>query len=199
LRFGDVLPPVPSVLGHERLIYSYCGDYWQESCWQIGATCTFHLQMVKYKQLSEIMNATMKQGSASVEETSLQWSLNCADLQLFFDKIGKIDWRKSRREDVFRGLDMYHPDLLQYLDLYVFFHSGNGARAGFSKVMAKVLISWTTEEFQKSSALSEEVLAAEMTGRLQKHHQPLIPDSLVQGMMPKIRSTYDAAVDMVEG
>lgn len=152
--------------------------------------------MVKFKQLSEVMNAAMKQGSAAMILIQLN---NRNDLLDFFDKIGEIDWRKSRREDVFRGLDMYPPDLLQYLDLYISFHSGIGTRAGFSKVIAKVLRSWTIEDFQQSSALSEEVLAAEMTRRFQKHHHPLIPDSLVQGMMPKIRSTYDAAVDMVDG
>jgi hypothetical protein len=94
---------------------------------------------------------------------------------------------------------MYDDKLLQYLELYVAYHGGQAESLGFAKIIAKVLRRWTTEEYQRV-AISEEELAKEISiacsgGKRQR----LILDHLMQGMVQQFRSTYDAALEILDG
>jgi hypothetical protein len=153
--------------------------------------------MVKYRLISELSKATMEQGASGENLVQLDTR---EELEEFLDKILRIDGKRTRREDVFRNLDMYDDKLLQYLELYVAFHGGQEDSLGFAKIIAKVLKRWTTEEYQRD-AITEEELAKEISIAIFSggKRQRLIPDHLMQGTVQQFRSTYDAALEMLDG
>lgn len=153
--------------------------------------------MVKYRLISELSKATMEQGDSGENLVKLDTR---EELEEFLNKIFNIDGKRTRREDVFRGLQMYDNKLVQYLEFHVAYHGGQAESLGFAKIIAKVLRRWTTEEYRRD-AITDEELAEEISIACSAggKRQRLIPDHLVEGMVQQFRSTYDAALQLLDG